>query len=320
MLPLSPYFKQFSKLTRGVTQYGKAPHKVVMLLSVLQSFKSKSIVQNRIEVTPELVFLFKTNWSALVNTGHVCNFALPFWHLKGEPFWHLQARFGYEKMMHSNVSVSSLGVLNTYVMYAQLDADLFQLCCDDASNDALQQHLLTQYFPDAQLLHNQAQYATGSLFDELGDMMVNENAAQYQTEIKALISQNNEEEVFIRGGMFKRMIPKIYQNTCCISGWRVDAISNISMIDACHIIPFAESHDDTITNGIALCPNLHRAFDRGLIGINQDYRVVLSKHFKENDATYQLTQFEGKEILLPEHMKHHPSKEALRMQLNTMAS
>lgn len=315
MLPLSTYIKKFSKLTRGVTQYGKAPHKVVMLLSVLQSFKSKSMMQNRIEVTPELVFLFKTNWSALVHTGHVCNFALPFWHLKGEPFWQLQARFGYEKMMHSNVSVSSLGVLNTYVMYAQLDADLFQLCCDDASNDALQQHLLTQYFPDAHLQHNQADYVTGSLFDELGGKIVSENATQYQTEIKELISQNNEEEVFIRGGMFKRMIPKIYHNTCCISGWRVDAMSNISMIDACHIIPFAESHDDTITNGIALCPNLHRAFDRGLIHINEEYRVVLSKHFKENDATYQLTQFEGKEILLPDNPAHYPSREALRSRM-----
>ncbi|WP_379661331.1 HNH endonuclease [Pseudopedobacter beijingensis] len=34
-------------------------------------------------------------------------------------------------------------------------------------------------------------------------------------------------------------------------------------IDACHIIPFSLTHDDRITNGIALCPNMHRAFDRG---------------------------------------------------------
>jgi len=30
-------------------------------------------------------------------------------------------------------------------------------------------------------------------------------------------------------------------------------------------------------NGLALCPNLHRAFDRGLIAISDDYRVVVSE-------------------------------------------
>lgn len=320
MLSLSTYLQKFSKLKQGITKFGKAPHKAVMLLSVLQLFKSKVIRQNRIEVSPELVFLFKTNWSALVQTDNVCNFALPFWHLKGEPFWHLKAKMGYDKMIHSKVSVSSLGVLNQYAQYANLDDALFQLMCDEVSNEQLQQQLLALYFPHSVSQLSNAAYVTNDLFNELGGKIVSESAVQYQTEIKALISQNNEEEVFIRGGMFKRMIPKIYQNTCCISGWRVDALMNISMIDACHIIPFAESHDDTITNGIALCPNLHRAFDRGLIGINEDYRVVLSKNFKENDATYQLTQFAGKDILLPSHPAHHPSKEALRRQLRIAAS
>lgn len=33
------------------------------------------------------------------------------------------------------------------------------------------------------------------------------------------------------------------------------AITNVSMVDACHIVPFSEGYDDTLTNGIALCPN-----------------------------------------------------------------
>jgi len=74
-----------------------------------------------------------------------------------------------------------------------------------------------------------------------------------------------KEEVFIRSGIFKREIPKLYNNTCAISQLRIDATANISMVDACHIVPFSEAYDDTLTNGIALCPNLHRAFDRGLI-------------------------------------------------------
>lgn len=71
------------------------------------------------------------------------------------------------------------------------------------------------------------------------------------------------------------------------------------MIDACHIIPFSESFNDTITNGIALCPNLHRAFDRGLIAINEDYKVIVSKSFKEEKNIYSIRAFENKIINLP---------------------
>ena len=85
------------------------------------------------------------------------------------------------------------------------------------------------------------------------------------------------------------------------------------MIDACHIVPFAKSHDDTISNGLALCPTLHRAFDRHLIGIDDDYRVVISKSFIERcDSTYSIQQFEDKHILLPSNRKYYPSQENLQ--------
>ncbi len=71
------------------------------------------------------------------------------------------------------------------------------------------------------------------------------------------------------------------------------------MVDACHIIPLGESYYDTITNGIALFPNLHRAFDRGLIAIDNNYKVVVSKTFKEEVTNYSIRIFEGQEIMLP---------------------
>jgi len=87
--------------------------------------------------------------------------------------------------------------------------------------------------------------------------------------------------------------------------------SYYSMIDACHIIPFAESYNDTITNGIALSPNMHRAFDRGLISIDNDYRVLVSSKFIESDSVYSIRQFEGSSIILPENSSYYPSLENL---------
>lgn len=81
------------------------------------------------------------------------------------------------------------------------------------------------------------------------------------------------------------------------------------MIDACHIVPFSEGYDDTLSNGIALCPNLHRAFDRGLISISDDYKVIINKNFIENKSVYNISQFIGKTILLPTQIEHYPSLE-----------
>jgi putative restriction endonuclease len=84
------------------------------------------------------------------------------------------------------------------------------------------------------------------------------------------------------------------------------------MVDACHIVPFSEGYDDTLTNGIALCPNLHRAFDRGLISISDNYTILLNKNFVENEkSAFNLSQFAGKRIFLPYSEKLYPDLENL---------
>ncbi len=116
----------------------------------------------------------------------------------------------------------------------------------------------------------------------------------------------------MRGGVFKKVVPRIYNYTCCISGMRVTAGSAVQMIDACHIVPFSESHDDTIGNGISLCPNLHRAFDRGLISIDENYKVIVSSQFRESDESdYSIRKYQSKRILLPTEEKYRPSRENL---------
>ena len=306
------YVNAFKKLKRGVTQYGKAPHKVVMLLSVLQAFQNKQIKSNQIFISPELILLFKSNWNDLVQTNHVCNFALPFWHLKGENFWHLSANVGYSNFIVMQESVSGINQLNNIVDFAYLDEPLFELMMAEVSNLILQDVLIKAYFPYHISKLNSKFLANQNYIEKIESKILNEPVVSYQAEIKTLFEQKDEEEIFLRGSLFKRKIPQIYSNTCCISGMKIDATINVSMIDACHIVPFSESYNDTITNGIALCPNLHRAFDRGLIGINDDYTVIVSNKFVEsNAATYQLKIFDGKRIMLPSAEKYFPHIENL---------
>jgi len=200
----------------------------------------------------------------------------------------------------------SFANLNAAIDFAVIDDDLFLLMKEKTSNSILKQLLLDTYFPETKNNFSYSVSGQQNLFDDIEGKILNEDAEEYRNEIRRLMQQQNEEEVFLRGSLFKREIPKIYNNTCCISGMKIDAIISISMVDACHIVPFSESYDDTITNGIALCPNLHRAFDRGLIAIDENYRILVSNVFTESECDYSLRKFEYKEIHLPKNKNHYP--------------
>lgn len=307
---LQKYLLAFKKL-RIDRSHGPAPHKPILLLSILQAVQSLLIEQNRIYITPEIVSLFTANWSSLVVTNHYCRFFLPFYHLSSESFWKLIPNPGYESLLSLKSSIKSFSGLNAAVEYAVIDEELFLLMKNTASNAIFKEFLLDEYFPDTKTQLSEQREYLNDKYSEIENKILYEPPATYRTEIRALIKQQDEEEIFIRGGIFKREIPKIYNYTCCISGMRIDATAQVSLIDACHIVPFSESYNDTISNGIALCPNLHRAFDRGLISIDEDYRVNVSDTFTEGESDYTIRKFDQKRISLPKDQGFWPDHENL---------
>ncbi|HEY0046916.1 MAG TPA: HNH endonuclease [Flavobacterium sp.] len=306
-LPL--YLHQLQKLNRAShPQLGKAPHKPILLLSILQLIHDGVITTPRIFITPELVIAFKSNWELLVNSGHTATFSLPFFHLRSEPFWRIVFIPG---MGQGIKSISSFSALKRLVAFAEIDQDLFDLMSDPASRGVIENMLLDNYFPETK-----ARYLAShgySIAKEIEQEIVSEPAAAYQERMMEIENSgvDIEEERFIRNSIFKKQIPKVYGYRCCISGMKLEAGFNVQMIDACHIMPFSLSRNDTISNGISLAPNLHRAFDRGLITITSNYRVRISRSFKENDSPFSLGQFDDRMLLLPEQPKDYPAVENL---------
>ncbi|MBA4155399.1 HNH endonuclease [Flavobacterium sp.] len=313
-LALNKYCNDFKKLNRSTHPVlGKAPHKPILLLSVLQLIRKGEITSNRIEITPELVLAFKSNWQALVTTLHTCNFALPFFHLKSEPFWQLTF---LSKGASSIKSMSTLNSVKDNIAFAEIDQALFLLMVDEVTNVYLEKMLLEQYFPTITDRYvEEAPKLQYALEFEIKNQMVNDTKEEYQTKIQTLENQLTEEEFeeerFIRGGIFKKEIPRLYNHQCCISEMKIETTINAQLVDACHIIPFSFSNDDTISNGICLSPNLHRAYDRGLLTITEDYIVRISPTVRETQSPYGIMQFAGKRIALPQEYKHYPSVQNL---------
>lgn len=317
-------FQNFKVDTAGLKKNGfVAPHQPILALSLIQLYERRLCTDEKIYLTPELVDIFTTNWSLLVNYGSYHPLiAQPFYHIKSKinkkdvKWWWLVPNPGCEIWIENAGSMHSFRNLSNAVDHAEIDLELAVILTDTENRKKLRQAILYKYFPEKSGIDLNS---AGEHFDQISNEIVNEDPAVYIANIRQMKERMSfddkqrelfQQEIYIRGGAFKRDVPKYYNYTCCISGLKVDATINVSMIDACHIVPFSESYNDTITNGIALCPNLHRAFDRGLIAIDDNLQVIVSERFVENiDTLYSIKKLAGISILLPNESRFQPAVE-----------
>lgn len=300
MMDSSAFLRRISRLKLGVTAYGKAPHKPILLLSLLGEIDAGRIINNQVYITPELISAFKENFALLVETPHNADFYLPFYHLMGDGFWHIRT-FSGEPMQGA---LRSFRALQSTVQFGYFDDDVWELLFQANSRTAIRTELLKTYFPQTKDRFNENKQEGKNYIHSAEKYILNESpVAAYA------ITDNDEETQFVRSGLFKKLVPQIYNQTCCISEMRIIAGNGATMIDACHIVPFSIEGNDKVTNGIALCPNLHRAFDRGLLAIDDNFRVLVSSTIAdEMSSPYNIQQFAGKSMLLPFGAIHYPDK------------
>lgn len=308
------YSNYFKKLNRGFNKgLGRAPHKPILLLSIIQLISKGIIPTNRIFITSDLLLSFRQNWKILVDTNHTNNFSLPFFHLRSEPFWYLVAKPGKEIVTTSSKSIKSFKSLSDSIAFAEIDKDLFFLLQDPINQMWFEQLILENYFPNFKTVYKRP--AINYEEEKIENEILNEPKEAYldhMQNLKETLQEDEfEEEIFVRGSLFKKTIPKVYDYTCSITGMKVESTHNIQMIDACHIYPFSISKDDTVTNGITLTPTLHRAFDRGLITINSNFVVRVSPTITKEESNFTISQFDGRQIILPVNEKFYPSQESL---------
>jgi putative restriction endonuclease len=282
---------------------GKAPHKPILLLALIQEIDEGRIEDNKVFITPELIASFKEIWSRLVEGNWSAKFFLPFYHLSNDKpqFWFLKLEPGAQVALTSSYSPKSITALKDGVRYAYFADWLWDLLQNPSEREKLRIQLINRYFPNKVLKPEDVHLSTQSYLKQLELQFVTNTAADKLPKAYRVLERE------ARCTFFKSRIPEIYHFTCAISRQQITTSDDVQMIDACHIRPWSETKDDSIQNGIALTPTIHRAFDRGIIRINSDYTVALATDFTENEnSPFSLKQFEGKMILLPEKKEWWP--------------
>lgn len=303
MLGHNPYIHKLFKLKRA---NGIAPHKPVLLLTLLELIEQGHTNQFMPDI--DLVGTFQENWRLLVTSAHHADFTQPYYYLQsdkvnGESIWQLVTIPGE----NIHYYIRSVTTLSRVIRHGQLHPEIYSYLLVPGNLAIVRQQLLQTYFPETAIHFNKAKQQEQGYYQDLKAWVLNDPEVK-----RKIITPDTEEEIFVRSGLFKRMVPHIYHQACCISGMRLNSSFGHNYVDACHIVPFSVSHDDRVTNGLALCPNLHRAFDRGLISIDENYRVMISNHVREDrEHHYSLARLGGREMQLPNSRNTWPGQEML---------
>lgn len=110
-------------------------------------------------------------------------------------------------------------------------------------------------------------------------------------------------ERWFRDRVFKIRVREVYGNRCAFTGLRITNGGGRPEVQAAHIRPVAEQGPDSVRNGIALSQTMHWMFDRYLLSMNEDGRILVAER-RVPDAI--------RKLLLPDLRAELPLDSGLR--------
>ena len=112
-----------------------------------------------------------------------------------------------------------------------------------------------------------------------------------------------------RDRAFTRQVREAYGNRCAITGLKIINGGGRPEVQAAHIRPVADHGPDSIRNGMALSGTVHWMFDRGLISIDENYKILKAKNKFPEEMNRMLHPDGG--LILPEDQGMFPHQKFL---------
>ncbi len=114
----------------------------------------------------------------------------------------------------------------------------------------------------------------------------------------------------VRDAAFRKLVCEAYDDRCAVTRLRIINGGGRSEVQAAHIQPVQAKGPDLVQNGLALSATAHWLFDRHLITIDPDFRLVVA-HNRVPSELRELLEPSLARIHLPQDTRLHPSERFL---------
>lgn len=88
----------------------------------------------------------------------------------------------------------------------------------------------------------------------------------------------------LRDRVFRTIVVRAYEQRCAVTGFRFVNGGGRAEVDAAHIQSVQADGPDDVRNGVALSGTAHWMFDRGLIAVEDDLTILISRHVNDRDG------------------------------------
>jgi putative restriction endonuclease len=109
----------------------------------------------------------------------------------------------------------------------------------------------------------------------------------------------------LRDRAFRRVVLRAYDERCAITGLKLINGRGRAEVAAAHIRPVEASGPDIVSNGIALSGTAHWMFDRGLISLADDLKILVSRQTNDLEGIRSIINKSGN-ALAPRRISDRP--------------
>lgn len=147
------YYSFLTSLNTAQKAGKKAPHKAILLLSIIELVEKGVIQSNTFTLSEQLEETFKRLWKRYVGVSVLFQpkVATPFWHLQNEPFYNL--KMNNRQAINSAFNPYSVKRLRENAT-ATIDEALFQLMKDETARAEMRTLLISNYLQHGFLANN----------------------------------------------------------------------------------------------------------------------------------------------------------------------
>ena len=123
----------------------------------------------------------------------------------------------------------------------------------------------------------------------------NEDQAPFQFEQERERASSLTSRI-LRDRVFRKVVLRAYDQRCAITGLKLINGRGRAEVAAAHIRPVEERGPDIVSNGIALSGTAHWMFDRGLISLADDLKILVSRQVNDPGGVRALINKNGQAI------------------------